>query len=168
MKQICRRTLPSPSQDRHSEVSGLYGITAKWLRTRVGNACIDTHRDTQIDTHTHTHTHTRTPETKAKHTNMHRSLFRRGFGSRFSCSLSAYRLMLVMVVRTQMRIPNRAEIRTQTLPHYINIDILSLQLFQHLELSPTTVSPLSQPNPTPPQLSRRNPHLSSKQPLPHA
>ena len=50
VNQICERPLLSPSQDRDPEVSGLYEITIKWLRTRVGNSCIDAlaHRDTQI------------------------------------------------------------------------------------------------------------------------
>ena len=34
--------VPSPSQDRDPEVSGPYEITAKWLRTQVGNSCINT------------------------------------------------------------------------------------------------------------------------------
>ena len=36
-KQICEIFLPSPSQDRDAEVSGLYTITAKQLHKRVGN-----------------------------------------------------------------------------------------------------------------------------------
>ena len=57
-KQICERPLLSPSQDRDPEVSGLYDITVKWLRARVGNPCIDafSHRDTQIDTDTYSDT----------------------------------------------------------------------------------------------------------------
>ena len=39
----------SPSQGRDPEISGLYGISMKCLRTRVGNPCIHarTHRDTR-------------------------------------------------------------------------------------------------------------------------
>ena len=57
-KDIFERPLSSPSQVRDPDVSGLYDITVKWLRTRVGNPCIDTlaHRDTQIDTDTHADT----------------------------------------------------------------------------------------------------------------
>ena len=57
-KQICEILLPSPSQDRDAEVSGLYTITVKQLHKRVGNPCIDTlaHRATQLDTETHAHT----------------------------------------------------------------------------------------------------------------
>ena len=56
-KQICKIPLPLPSQGRDPEVSGLHEIAVKWLRTRVGNPCIDTlvHSDTQIETHTHAH-----------------------------------------------------------------------------------------------------------------
>ena len=58
MQKVERRPLPSPSQDRDPEVSRLYGITVKWLRTRVGNPCTDTltHSDTQLDTDTHAET----------------------------------------------------------------------------------------------------------------
>ena len=54
-KQICERPLLSQSEDRDREFSGLYKITVKWLRTRVGHPCIDTlvRRDTQIDTDTY-------------------------------------------------------------------------------------------------------------------
>ena len=45
-KQICERPLPSPSQDRDHEVSGLYESTVKWLRTQVGGPCFDSHTET--------------------------------------------------------------------------------------------------------------------------
>ena len=35
--KLSRRPLPSPSQDRHPEVSGIYQITVQWLHTRVGS-----------------------------------------------------------------------------------------------------------------------------------
>ena len=48
--------LPLSSQDRESDVSGLYGISVKWLHARVSNLCItDTHvNNTHIDTYTRT------------------------------------------------------------------------------------------------------------------
>ena len=80
-RQICERSLLSPSQDRDPEVSCLYEIAVKWLCTRVSNTCfhinlnpkptcnltphitlpltrLDTraHRDPQIDTDARTDT----------------------------------------------------------------------------------------------------------------
>ena len=54
-KQVCERLLLSPLQDRDPEVSGLYEIAFKWLRTRVGNPCIDA-LDTDNETNTPTFT----------------------------------------------------------------------------------------------------------------
>ena len=106
-KQICERPLLSPSQDRDPDVSGLYEITVKWLHTRVGNPCIDmlAHRDTQIGKRTRRH------RKQKQYTNIHRFICRRGFGSCFLFSLSACRRILVVVVRAQIYIPNRADIR---------------------------------------------------------
>ena len=95
-KQICESPLPSPSQDRDLEVSGLYEITVEWLRTQVGNPYIDTlaHGDTQIDT-----------DTQLKQsTNIHRFICRRGFGYCFLCFLSVCRRIFA-VVRVQIQIP---------------------------------------------------------------
>ena len=57
-KQIFERPLLSQSRDRDPEFSGLYDITVKWLRTRVGNTCIYTlaHRDKHVDTDTYSDT----------------------------------------------------------------------------------------------------------------
>ena len=44
---IFERPLPTPSQDRNPDISGQYEIAEKWLRTQVGNPCINAsvHRD---------------------------------------------------------------------------------------------------------------------------
>ena len=84
-------------------------------RGSVIHALIDTlaHRDPGTQTaDTHADRRQRT-----QYTNMHRFVCRRGFGSFCSCSLSAFRR--IVVVRAQLHIPNLAQTRTRTLPHTI-------------------------------------------------
>ena len=103
------RPLLSPSQGRDHDVSGLYGVSAKRLRTRVGNPFIHiiAHGVTQIDRGTHARRHRQLKQ----YTNMHRSVCRRDFGSCFLLSLSTCRQILVAVVRAPMQ--------PQSLPHII-------------------------------------------------
>ena len=99
------RPLLSPSQERDHEVSGLYDIAVKWLRTRVGKSCIDTSRPEIRNGHR------RTQNRQLKQfDNMHRFVCRRDFGSCFLFSLSAYRRIIVVVVRVQIYIPNLPQI----------------------------------------------------------
>ena len=93
-KQICERLLLSPSQDRDPELSGVYEITVKWLRTRVGNPCIDTASARRYaDNRRHRH------EQLHKYTYMHRFVCCRGFGSFLLCFLPSCRRILVVAVR---------------------------------------------------------------------
>ena len=87
-------------------------------RGSVIHALIDTlaHRDTPGTQTVDTHADRRQ---RNQYTTMHRFVCRRGFGSFFSCSLSACRRILVVVVRAQLHIPNLAQTRTRTLPHTI-------------------------------------------------
>ena len=90
---IAIQALPSPSQGRAPEVSGLYDIiTSKrqHLRTRVSNLC------------THTLTYTDAPADITTR----RLICLHNFGSCSSCSSSACRRILVVVVREEMHTPN--------------------------------------------------------------
>ena len=58
--------LPSPSQDRDSEVSGPYEITEKWLHSQVGNQCI--HRHAHTDMHLEHRHALRQRDKQSKHT----------------------------------------------------------------------------------------------------
>ena len=68
--------VPSPSQDHDPDVSGLYEITEKWLRTQVGNhryAYGTQLRIWNLPVHTHIdHTRTQTrQQTKSTHQHEH-------------------------------------------------------------------------------------------------
>ena len=141
-------SIVSSSQDRDSEVSGLYESTAKWLRTRVGNIC--THALTRTDA-----------RRKTCRPNMHRFVCLRIFGRCSLCSLSAC-CRILAVVRAQMHILNLAPTRTLR-NEYITTRTLSSFCYtcaQYFELSAAALSP--------PQSSRCNPKRSSKAPSTHA
>ena len=112
--------LPLPSQDRDPEVSGLYEITAKWLRTRVGSEPIQPYINTTLahsryaDRHRHARRH-RDRQINTLHCNMNRFACLQGFGSCFLFSRSACRRILAVVVRVQRHIPDLA----RSLPHTI-------------------------------------------------